>query len=54
MQLMPTTAATLGVSDPFDPRENIDAGVRHLRAMMAHFPDSLPLALAATTLASKR
>lgn len=47
MQLMPATAATLGVSDPFDPRENIDAGVRHLRAMMAHFPDNLPLALAA-------
>jgi Transglycosylase SLT domain/Ig-like domain from next to BRCA1 gene len=47
MQLMPATAATLGVSDPFDPRENIDAGVRHLRAMMAHFPGDLPLALAA-------
>jgi len=47
MQLMPATAATLGVSDPFDPRENIDAGVRHLRAMMAHFPGNLPLALAA-------
>lgn len=47
MQLMPSTATTLGVSDPFDPRENIDAGVRHLRAMMAHFPDNLPLALAA-------
>jgi hypothetical protein len=47
MQLMPATAARLGVSDPFDPRENIDAGVRHLRAMMAHFPGDLPLALAA-------
>src|SRR5262245_33306898 len=47
MQLMPATAATLGVSDPFDPRENIDAGVRHLRAMMAHFPGDLRLALAA-------
>jgi hypothetical protein len=47
MQLMPSTAATLGVSDPFDPRENIDAGVRHLRAMMATFPGDLPLALAA-------
>src|SRR5438046_2401072 len=34
MQLMPGTAATLGVGDPFDPRENIEAGVRHLRALM--------------------
>lgn len=47
MQLMPATAATLGVLDPFDPRKNIEGGVRHLRAMMARFPDNLPLALAA-------
>jgi soluble lytic murein transglycosylase-like protein len=47
MQLMPATAATLGVRDPFDPRENIEGGVRHLRAMMARFRQNLPLALAA-------
>jgi soluble lytic murein transglycosylase-like protein len=47
MQLMPETAATLGVRDPFDPRENIEGGVRHLRAMMARFRQNLPLALAA-------
>jgi soluble lytic murein transglycosylase-like protein len=47
MQLMPETAATLGVNDPFDPRANIDGGVRHLRAMMDRFDNNLPLALAA-------
>ena len=47
MQLMPRTAKTLGVDDPFDPRENIEAGVKHLRAMMARFGNDLPLVLAA-------
>ena len=47
MQLMPATAATLGVGDPFDPRENIEGGVRHLRALMDQFNNELPLALAA-------
>src|SRR5437867_5847330 len=47
MQLMPGTAATLGLGDPFDPRENIEAGVRHLRALMDQFDNNLPLALAA-------
>jgi len=47
MQLMPETAAILGVRDPFDPRENIHAGTRHLRAMMVRFRHDLRLALAA-------
>lgn len=47
MQLMPGTAAVLGVRDPFDPGENIDAGVRHLRGLMDRLDDSVPLALAA-------
>src|SRR5437879_10007403 len=47
MQLMPGTAATLGVGDPFDPRENIEGGVRHLRALMDQFDNNLPLVLAA-------
>jgi len=47
MQLMPETAVILGVSDPFDPRANIDGGVRHLRALMDRFDNDLPLALAA-------
>jgi transglycosylase-like protein with SLT domain len=47
MQLMPRTAASLGVADPFSPRENIDGGVRHLRALMDRFDNNVPLALAA-------
>jgi soluble lytic murein transglycosylase-like protein len=47
MQLMPETATILGVRDPFDPRENIHAGTRHLRAMMMRFRNNLRLAVAA-------
>ena len=47
MQLMPETAAMLGVSDPFDPRENIEGGVRHLCSLMDRFNGNLPLVLAA-------
>ena len=47
MQLMPGTASMLGVRDSFDPRENIDGGVRHLRGLIDRFPDNLLLALAA-------
>ncbi|HEY3101202.1 MAG TPA: lytic transglycosylase domain-containing protein, partial [Methylomirabilota bacterium] len=35
MQLMPATAADLDVQDSFDPRDNIDGGVRHLKRLMA-------------------
>jgi hypothetical protein len=47
MQLMPDTAASLGVEDPFCPRENIHGGVRHLRSLMDRFDNNVPLALAA-------
>src|SRR2546426_2696480 len=47
MQLMPETAAILGVRDSFDPRENIHAGARHLRGLMERFRYDLPLAIAA-------
>ena len=47
MQLMPGTATGLGVRDPFDPRENILAGCRHLRFLLDRFQGSLPLAVAA-------
>ena len=47
MQLMPRTAATLGVRDVFDPAENVDGGARHLRALLDRLGNNLPLALAA-------
>ena len=47
MQLMPETATILGVRDSFDPMENIDGGVRHLRGLLERFSNNLPLVLAA-------
>src|SRR5262249_58874055 len=47
MQLMPSTASVLGVRNSFDPRENIDGGVRHLRGLLDRFPGNLPHAIAA-------
>ena len=46
MQLMPGTAASLGVRDPFDPRENILAGCRYFRQLLDYFQGNVPLALA--------
>ncbi|HSB60418.1 MAG TPA: lytic transglycosylase domain-containing protein [Vicinamibacteria bacterium] len=46
MQLMPATASGLGVRDSFDPRQNIDGGVRHLRWLLDRL-GNLSLALAA-------
>lgn len=47
MQLMPSTAATLGVEDPLDPQQNLDGGVRHLRALLTSYRGNRRLALAA-------
>ena len=47
MQLMPGTASSLQVSDSFDPYENIEGGVRHLRSLMDRYRGDLPLVLAA-------
>jgi hypothetical protein len=47
MQLLPVTAARLGVRDIFDPKENIDAGTRYLSELLKLYENDLALALAA-------
>ncbi|MDT8449001.1 MAG: lytic transglycosylase domain-containing protein [Wenzhouxiangellaceae bacterium] len=47
MQLMPATQARFGVSDPFDPVENISAGVAYLAELLGRFGHDWELAVAA-------
>ncbi|HEY1462892.1 MAG TPA: lytic transglycosylase domain-containing protein [Terriglobales bacterium] len=47
MQLMPQTARSLNVTNPFDPEQNVDAGVRHLKKLMESFGGNVKLSLAA-------
>jgi soluble lytic murein transglycosylase-like protein len=47
MQLMPATQAQLGVRDPFNPQENVLAGVRLLKALLTRYGGDLALALSA-------
>jgi soluble lytic murein transglycosylase-like protein len=47
MQLMPATASRFGVSNPYDPRENVHAGARYLKFLMDRFGQNMRLALAA-------
>jgi soluble lytic murein transglycosylase-like protein len=47
MQLMPTTAAALGVSDPFDAEQNVMGGTRYLRQLLDKYNGRLDTALAA-------
>jgi len=46
MQLLPEVSEELGVSDPFDPRQNIFAGVRYLRLLLDTHDGNETLALA--------
>src|SRR2546430_17312082 len=47
MQLIPTTAQRYGAYDVFDPQQNIDAGVKHLKWLLERYNGNLDLALAA-------
>jgi len=47
MQLMPERAALLGVRNSFDPSQNVDGGVRHMRDLLQGFGGDVTLALAA-------
>ena len=47
MQLIPDTANDYGVINPFDPHENMDGGVRHLKDLLEYFDGDLNLSLAA-------
>lgn len=47
MQLIPSTAQLLGVTDPFDPQQNIEGGVTYLKYLMQRFRGDVGLSLAA-------
>jgi len=47
MQLMPATADELGVADPFNAKENVEAGTRLLKQLLAKYNGDVSLTLAA-------
>ena len=47
MQLIPETAQHFGVYNPFDPTQNVEAGVRYLSSLLERYNGDLPKALAA-------
>lgn len=47
MQLMPATAAGLGVTDPYDPKDNIFGGTKFLARLLQKYKNDVSLALAA-------
>jgi len=47
MQIMPQTAKMLGLKQPLNPKDNIEAGVRYFKKLLDHFHGDLSLALAA-------
>ena len=53
MQLMPETAEELNVEDIFNPKQNIDGGVRYFKQLVSLFSGDLKLSLAAYNAGSK-
>lgn len=54
MQIMPATAAQLSLADPFDPKQNIDAGAKFLKQLLTKYSGDLSLALGAYNAGSGR
>ena len=54
MQLMPATAAALGVKDSFNPEQNLDGGVRYFKRLVNRFDGDVKLALAAYNAGSRK
>jgi soluble lytic murein transglycosylase-like protein len=54
MQLMPATAEEYDVDDPFDPQQNVQAGARLLKSLLARYNNDPALALGAYNAGSGR
>ena len=54
MQLMPSVQAQFGVTDPYDPKQNVGAGTRLLKQLLDQFEGDLPRALGAYNAGSTR
>ena len=54
MQLMPSVSEQFGVTDPFDPKQNVEAGSKLLKQLLAKYNGDLRLTLSAYNAGSDR